>query len=73
MGEHGHGGNSLAGYPANFGGESDGYLVSAPIGSFPLDQSVFGVYDGAGNVMEWTDDWYVEDLYSQEKRVSNGR
>ena len=65
-------GEQIAGYPANFGGESDGYLVSAPIGSFPLDQSVFGVYDGAGNVMEWTDDWYVEDLYSQEKRVSNG-
>lgn len=65
-------GEQTTGNHANFGGESDGYLVSAPIGSFPLDRSVFGVYDGAGNVMEWTDDWYVEDLYTQEKTVSKG-
>ena len=65
-------GEGLKGHPANFAGESDGFLVSAPIGSFPLDQSMFGVYDGAGNVMEWTDDWYVEGLYSQEEKVSKG-
>jgi formylglycine-generating enzyme len=64
-------GEGLPGHPANFAGEADGFLVTAPVGSFPLDQSVFGVFDGAGNVMEWTDDWYVEDLYSQEKTVSN--
>lgn len=63
-------GEGLAGHPANFAGEADGFLVTAPVGSFQLDQSVFGVYDGAGNVMEWTDDWYVEDLYSQEKTIS---
>lgn len=63
-------GEGLTGHPANFAGEADGFLVTAPVGSFPLDQSVFGVYDGAGNVMEWTDDWYVEDLYSQEKTPS---
>jgi formylglycine-generating enzyme required for sulfatase activity len=65
-------GEGLTGHPANFAGEDDGFLVTAPVGSFPLDQSVYGVYDGAGNVMEWTDDWYVEDLYRQKKRtVSN--
>lgn len=63
-------GEGLTGHPANFGGEADGFMVSAPIGSFPLDQSVFGVYDGAGNVMEWTDNWYVEDLYLQDVAVS---
>jgi formylglycine-generating enzyme required for sulfatase activity len=26
---------------------------------------MYGVYDGAGNVMEWVDDWYVEDIYSR--------
>ncbi len=65
-------GEGLTGHPANFAGEDDRFLVTAPVGSFPLDQSVYGVYDGAGNVMEWTDDWYVEDLYRQKKRtVSN--
>ena len=26
---------------------------------------MYGVFDGAGNVMEWVDDWYVEDIYSR--------
>ena len=30
----------------------------APIGSFTKGQSPFGVFDMAGNVMEWTADWY---------------
>lgn len=63
-------GEGLSGHPANFAGEADGYVVSAPVGAFPLDQSVFGVYDGAGNVMEWTDNWYVEDLYLQENAAT---
>ena len=64
-------GEGLTGHPANLAGEADGFEVTAPVGSFPLDQSMFGVHDGAGNVMEWTDNWYVENLYSQEKTVSN--
>lgn len=63
-------GEDLTGHPANFAGEGDGFEVSAPVGSFPLDQSVYGVYDGAGNVMEWTDNWYVEDQYLQKSSVS---
>jgi formylglycine-generating enzyme required for sulfatase activity len=31
---------------------------AAPVGRFPGDRSVYGVYDLAGNVMEWTADWY---------------
>jgi formylglycine-generating enzyme len=65
-------GEGLTGHPANFAGEADGFVVSAPVGSFPLDKSVFGVFDGAGNVMEWTDNWYVEDLYLQRKTESEG-
>ncbi len=60
-------GEGLEGYPANFGGEEDGYEVTAPVGSFVKDQSPFGVFDGAGNLMEWVDDWYVEDLYRRSK------
>ncbi len=32
--------------------------VSLPGGSYPDDMSVYGVYDMAGNVSEWTSDWY---------------
>jgi formylglycine-generating enzyme required for sulfatase activity len=58
-------GEGREGFPANFGGESDGYEVTAPVGSFSQDQSIYGVYDGAGNVMESVQDWYVEDAYSR--------
>ena len=58
-------GEGRDGFPANFDGEEDGYEVTAPVGTFSQDQSMYGVYDGAGNVMEWVDDWYVEDIYSR--------
>ncbi|HET6370767.1 MAG TPA: formylglycine-generating enzyme family protein [Nitrospiria bacterium] len=31
---------------------------ATPVGSFPKDRSVYGVFDLAGNIMEWTADWY---------------
>ena len=62
-------GEGLEGFPANFGGDEDGFEVSAPVGTFSRDQSIFGVFDGAGNVMEWVDDWYVEDIYRQNRPV----
>jgi formylglycine-generating enzyme required for sulfatase activity len=58
-------GEGRDGFPANFDGEADGYEVTAPVGTFSKDQSMYGVYDGAGNVMEWVADWYVEDIYSR--------
>ncbi len=44
-------------------GNPDPFEFSAPVASFPLDQSPYGVYNMAGNVMEWVADWYQEDAY----------
>ncbi len=36
----------------------DGYRDTAPVGSYPDGRSPLGIYDMAGNVMEWVNDWY---------------
>lgn len=51
-----------------------------PVGSYEKGQSPYGVYDMAGNVMEWTADWYEaydgakyqSPNYGKKRRVARG-
>ena len=50
---------------ANWARVDDGFEVAAPVGSVRSDESPYGVRDGAGNVMEWVEDWYQENAYAE--------
>lgn len=45
-------------YRCNFDGDDDGFEHLAPVGSFGKFTSPYGIHDLAGNVAEWTLDWY---------------
>ena len=42
----------------------DGYETTAPVGSYEDGRSSAGLYDTAGNLWEWVDDWYDPTYYS---------
>jgi formylglycine-generating enzyme required for sulfatase activity len=48
--------------------KADGFEGTAPVGSFPPNG--YGLYDMAGNVWEWTTDWFQE--HSKIQRVCCG-
>ena len=59
-------GNTYSGGKANIDERPDGrhYLgTSSVVGAYPDDKSWVGAYDMAGNVWQWTADYYQKDIY----------
>lgn len=46
------------------------FYAAVPVDSFPEWTSPYGVYNMAGNIMEWTNDWYAPDYYANSPETN---
>ncbi len=51
---------------ANISGSSDGYNITAPVGSFPEGSSWVGAFDMSGNAWEWMNSLYDDYPYDPD-------
>lgn len=49
-------------------GDADGFSLHGPVGSY-AEPSPYGLYDMAGNVADWVNDYYVADYYASSPSV----
>ena len=55
--------NTYQGHFPNQDSGSDGFVGLAPVAQYPPNG--YGLFDMAGNVWQWTSDWYRPDYYAQ--------
>lgn len=65
-----HSANIHQGHFPHLNTEADGYASTAPVRAFPAND--FGLYGMAGNVWEWTTDWYRPDTYATRLAAAGG-
>ncbi len=65
-------GNELDYSKANFQkGKTGQKHITVPVDAYPEGKSYYGVYNMAGNVFEWVQDWYDPNYYKTSKEVRN--
>jgi formylglycine-generating enzyme required for sulfatase activity len=55
--------NNFQGHFPDHNTREDGYLRTSPVKAFPPNG--YGLYDMAGNVWQWTADWFLPDTYAR--------